>query len=33
MKNFIERFINIIKTANLKLGKCINEKIEENNYL
>ena len=32
-RNFIERFIHIIKTANLKLEKCINEKIEENNYL
>ena len=30
---FIERFIHIIKTSNLKLETCINKKIEENNYL
>lgn len=32
-RKFIERFIHIVKTSNLKLETCINEKIEENDYL
>lgn len=32
-REFIRRFINIISTANLKLEKCINNEIKENDYI
>jgi hypothetical protein len=32
-RDFIERFINIIETANLKLEKCISKEFEKSKYL
>lgn len=32
-REFVERFIHIIETANLKLEKCINTEFEKNGYI
>ena len=32
-REFVERFIHIIETANLKLEKCINIEFEKNGYI